>query len=153
ELDAVGQVARGQLRLRPCEHEGARHVGRPGARTAADQSESGRVAERVPRSRHPAASALREGLGAGEGLLTSGTEAGEAPAPLPRRSRRRFDLTTPSLLGLPLAWLAVFFVLPILIVAAYSVDYYSLNTGPHRFSIGAWRSFVHDPVYLKLFWK
>jgi len=51
------------------------------------------------------------------------------------------------------AWLAVFFVLPILIVAAYSVDVYSLNPGPHGFRLGAWRSFVHDPVYLKLFWK
>ena len=67
--------------------------------------------------------------------------------------RARLDLTTPSLLGLPLAWLAVFFVLPIAIVAAYSFDVYSLNPGPHGFTLGAWRSFVHDPVYLKLFWK
>ncbi len=67
--------------------------------------------------------------------------------------RARLDLTTPSLLGLPLAWLAVFFVLPIAIVAAYSFDIYSLNPGPHGFTLGAWRSFVHDPVYLKLFWK
>ncbi len=67
--------------------------------------------------------------------------------------RLRLDLTTPSLLGLPLAWLAVFFVLPIAIVAAYSFDLYSLNPGPHGFTLGAWRSFFHDPVYLKLFWK
>ncbi len=69
------------------------------------------------------------------------------------RRRLRLDLTTPSLLGLPLGWLAVFFVLPIAIVAAYSFDVYSLNPGPHSFTLGAWRSFVHDPVYLKLFWK
>src|SRR5947209_12273740 len=69
------------------------------------------------------------------------------------RSRLRRDLAAPSLLGLPLAWLAVFFVLPIAIVAAYSFDVYSLNPGPHSFTLGAWRSFVHDPVYLKLFWK
>jgi spermidine/putrescine transport system permease protein len=67
--------------------------------------------------------------------------------------RARLDLTTPSLLGLPLAWLAVFFVVPIAIVAAYSFDIYSLNPGPHGFTLGAWRSFFHDPVYLKLFWK
>ncbi len=72
---------------------------------------------------------------------------------LPRRRRPRLDLTTPTLLGPPLAWLAVFFVLPIAIVAAYSFDVYSLNPGPHGFTLGAWRSFVHDPVYLKLFWK
>ena len=34
----------------------------------------------------------------------------------------RLDLTTPNLLGLPLAWLVVFFLIPIGIVAAYSVD-------------------------------
>ena len=69
------------------------------------------------------------------------------------RRRLRLDPTTPSLLGLPLGWLGVFFVLPIAIVAAYSFDVYSLNPGPHSFTLGAWRSFVHDPVYLKLFWK
>ncbi len=69
------------------------------------------------------------------------------------RRRLRLDPATPSLLGLPLGWLAVFFVLPIAIVAAYSFDIYSLNPGPHGFTLGAWRSFVHDPVYLKLFWK
>ena len=69
------------------------------------------------------------------------------------RRRLRLDPTTPSLLGLPLGWLGVFFVLPIAIVAAYSFDVYSLSPGPHGFTLGAWRSFVHDPVYLKLFWK
>jgi spermidine/putrescine transport system permease protein len=77
-------------------------------------------------------------VGRGESLLTR---------------RARPDLTTPTLLGPPLVWLVVFFVLPILIVAAYSFDVYSLNPGPHGFTLGAWRSFFHDPVYLKLFWK
>jgi spermidine/putrescine transport system permease protein len=66
---------------------------------------------------------------------------------------RRLDPTTPSLLGLPLAWLGVFFLAPIAIVAAYSFDLYSLNPGPHGFTLEAWRGFVHDTVYLKLFWK
>jgi spermidine/putrescine transport system permease protein len=79
-------------------------------------------------------------------------EAGVPPR-ASRRKRARPDLTTPSLLGLPLAWLAVFFVLPIAIVAAYSFDLYSLNPGQHGFTLGAWRAFVHDPVYLRLFWK
>src|SRR6266699_5092228 len=81
------------------------------------------------------------------------TEVRDPPARLGRRRWLRLDLTTPTLLGLPLAWVAVFFVLPIAIVAAYSFDVYSLNPGPHGFTLGAWRSFVHDPVYLKLFWK
>jgi spermidine/putrescine transport system permease protein len=79
--------------------------------------------------------------------------AGDA-SPRPRRRRLpRRDLTTPGLLGLPLAWLVVFFVAPIAIVAAYSLDIYSLFPGPHGFTLGAWRGFVHDPVYLRLFWK
>src|SRR6188472_4579166 len=78
-------------------------------------------------------------------------EAREPPAP--RRRRLRLDLTTPSLLGLPLAWLAVFFLVPIAIVSAYSFDVYSLDPGPHGFTLSAWHDFLHSSIYLKLFWK
>lgn len=78
----------------------------------------------------------------------------EAGVPPPQRRRRaRPDLTTPGLLGLPLVWLVVFFVLPIGIVAAYSFDVYSLFPGAHGFTLTAWRAVAHDPVYLRLFWK
>ena len=70
-----------------------------------------------------------------------------------RRERVRFDLTTPTLLGLPVAWLVVFFLVPIAIVAAYSFDVYSLFPGKHGFTLAAWREFVHSSIYLKLFWK
>ncbi|HEY2373561.1 MAG TPA: ABC transporter permease [Gaiellaceae bacterium] len=79
-------------------------------------------------------------MGGGEGLLT-------------RRFRARVDLTTPSLLGLPLTWLAVFFVAPIAIVAAYSFNVYSLFPGPHGFTLDGWRSVMHDHIYIRLFWK
>jgi spermidine/putrescine transport system permease protein len=80
---------------------------------------------------------------------------GEAGGPAVRRLRRRarLDLTTPTLLALPVAWLAVFFVVPIAIVAAYSFDVYSLFPGKHGFTLDAWRAFVHSSVYLALFWK
>src|SRR5690348_17803338 len=78
-------------------------------------------------------------------------EAREPPAP--RRRRPRLDLTTPTLLGLPLAWLVVFFLAPIAIVAAYSLDVYSLDPGPHSLTLSAWHDFVHSSIYLKLFWK
>jgi spermidine/putrescine transport system permease protein len=65
----------------------------------------------------------------------------------------RLDLTTPGLLGLPVGWLAAFFVVPIAIVAAYSFDVYSLNPGPHGFTLTAWHDFLHSSVYLRLFWK
>jgi spermidine/putrescine transport system permease protein len=80
-------------------------------------------------------------------------EAGGSQERFRRRRRLRLDLTTPVLLGLPLIWLAVFFVVPIAIVAAYSLDVYSLNPGPHGFTVEAWRDFMHSSVYLALFWK
>jgi spermidine/putrescine transport system permease protein len=80
-------------------------------------------------------------------------EAVRAPGRLPRRRRLRLDLTTPTLLGLPLAWLGMFFLVPIAIVAAYSFNVYSLDPGPHEFTLEAWRSFLHGSVYLGLFWK
>ena len=80
-------------------------------------------------------------------------DAGSSPGHIPRRRRLRVDLTTPTLLGLPLAWLAVFFLVPIGIVAAYSLDVYSLDPGPHSFTLTAWRDFLHSSVYLRLFWK
>jgi spermidine/putrescine transport system permease protein len=78
-------------------------------------------------------------VGRGEGFLT--------------RRRPAHYLTTPSLLGLPLAWLGVFFVAPIAIVAAYSFDVYSLFPGPHGFTLSGWRSVASNDVYLRLFWK
>jgi spermidine/putrescine transport system permease protein len=77
-------------------------------------------------------------------------EVGSAAAPA---RRRRISLATPSLLGVPLAWLGVFFVAPIAIVAAYSFDVYSFDPGPHGFTTSAWSEFLHSSVYLRLFWK
>jgi spermidine/putrescine transport system permease protein len=76
-----------------------------------------------------------------------------AAEPLPRRRRRRPDLSAPGLLGLPLVWLLVFFVVPIGIVAAYSLNALSLYPGAHPLTLQAWHDFLHRAVYLKLFWK
>jgi spermidine/putrescine transport system permease protein len=84
--------------------------------------------------------------------VTVESRADVPPAPS-RRRRPRLDLTTPSLLGLPLAWLGVFFVVPIAIVGAYSVGALSLDPGAHQATLTAWREFLHSPIYLKLFWK
>src|ERR1043166_8745418 len=74
-------------------------------------------------------------------------------SPVKTRRRFRLDLTTPTLLGPPLAWLGVFFLVPIAIVAAYSFDVYSLDSGPHGFTLTAWHHFLHSSIYLSLFWK
>jgi spermidine/putrescine transport system permease protein len=68
-------------------------------------------------------------------------------------ARPRLDLTTPGLLGLPLAWLAVFFLVPIAIVGAYSVDALSIYPGKHPLTLSGWHDLLHTGVYLKLFWK
>src|SRR3954468_5208602 len=68
----------------------------------------------------------------------------------------RSRLATPGLLGLPLVWLLVFFLVPIAIVGAYSVD--ALH-GPeifaqaHKVTFAGWTHFFHSSVYLGLFWK
>lgn len=72
-----------------------------------------------------------------------------------RRRRGRLDLTTPSLLGLPLGWLVVFFLIPIGIVGAYSVGalYLSIYSGAHPVTLDAWRDFFTGTEDLRLFWK
>jgi spermidine/putrescine transport system permease protein len=70
-----------------------------------------------------------------------------------RLARLHLDLTAPALLGVPLGWLAAFFLVPIGIVAAYSFDVYSLDPGPHEFTLATWSAFLHSPIYLSLFWK
>jgi spermidine/putrescine transport system permease protein len=67
--------------------------------------------------------------------------------------RKSVDLTTPTLLGLPVGWLLAFFLVPIGIVGLYSVGVYSLEPGKHPLTFAGWDEFVHSSVYLSLFWK
>jgi spermidine/putrescine transport system permease protein len=80
-------------------------------------------------------------------------EAEGIPVAPGRRRRRRLDLTTPTLLGLPLGWLLVFFLVPIAIVGAYSVDALSIIPGKHPLTLSGWRDLFHNGIYLRLFWK
>jgi spermidine/putrescine transport system permease protein len=90
-------------------------------------------------------------VGGSEEGLTLDASAAEAAAPVPRR-RRRPRLATPALLGLPLGWLVVFLLVPVAIVALYSVDVLSLFPGPHGFALGGWYRLFHQG-YMSLFWK
>ena len=90
-------------------------------------------------------------MGGGEEGLSLDASAAEAAAPTPRR-RRRPRLTTPVLLGLPLGWLVVFLIVPVVIVALYSVDVLALFPGPHSFALGGWNRLFHEG-YMSLFWK
>jgi spermidine/putrescine transport system permease protein len=69
------------------------------------------------------------------------------------RARLRIALGTPGLLGLPVGWLAFFFLVPVGIVALYSVDRLSIVPGPHPLSFSAWHDLFHNRIYLHLFWK
>ena len=69
------------------------------------------------------------------------------------RRPNRLTLITPSLLGLPVGWLGVFFLAPIGIVAAYSFNVLALPPSTPGFTLSAWHDFLHSSVYLGLFWK
>jgi spermidine/putrescine transport system permease protein len=90
--------------------------------------------------------------------MATGSEVGAGTPRQEAVSRSRRDLTGPGLLGLPVAWLIVFFLVPIGIVAAYSLDALSILPGTHPVTLQAWRDFfAGDPflghIYLSLFWK
>jgi len=90
-------------------------------------------------------------VGGSEAELTLEASAAEVAAPV-RRRRRRPRLATPALLGLPIGWLVVFLLVPIVIVALYSVDVLALFPGPHSFALGGWYRLFHQG-YMSLFWK
>jgi spermidine/putrescine transport system permease protein len=72
-----------------------------------------------------------------------------------RRWRRRDRAVTAGLLSAPMLWLVLFFVAPVLYVAAYSVGAIKLfPTDGGVISIDDWRHFLAGgSVYLGLFWK
>jgi spermidine/putrescine transport system permease protein len=51
------------------------------------------------------------------------------------------------------AWLGVFFVAPIVIVALYSFNVYTLFPGAHGFTLDAWHTVARSGIYRHLFWK
>jgi spermidine/putrescine transport system permease protein len=56
------------------------------------------------------------------------------------------------LLGLPVSWLVLFFLLPIGIVGYYSFGP-SLAQSPHPFTLGTWHDVLHSGIYRHLFLK
>jgi spermidine/putrescine transport system permease protein len=61
---------------------------------------------------------------------------------------------TAGLLAAPSIWLLLFFVVPVLFIAAYSVGgIHILPTDPDQVSLDAWHRFLFGHFYLGLFWK
>jgi spermidine/putrescine transport system permease protein len=68
--------------------------------------------------------------------------------------RRRERGATAGLLSGPLLWLLLFFVAPVVFVAAYSFGAVKLfPTDAGVVSLDAWRRFLGGSVYMGLFWK
>lgn len=68
-------------------------------------------------------------------------------------ARGQSRLTTTGLLGPPVGWLVVFFLVPVGLVVAYSVDALSIYPGKHPLTFASWDDFFHSTIYLRLFWK
>jgi spermidine/putrescine transport system permease protein len=71
-----------------------------------------------------------------------------------RASRGRERRSTAALLGAPLLWLALFFLVPVAFVAAYSVGAIRVLPTDTGASFEDWRRFLGgQSIYLGLFWK
>jgi spermidine/putrescine transport system permease protein len=70
-----------------------------------------------------------------------------------RAGRPHTGLTTAGLLALPLLWLGVFFLVPVVLIFLYSVNVFSFFPGEQAFTLDAWRNFLDGSPFLDLFWK
>ena len=72
-----------------------------------------------------------------------------------RRSRlaKRRQRATRRLLALPIAWLVAFFIVPVGLVAAYSIGLLNAFEREPGFTWNAWNDFFTGGVYLRLFWR
>lgn len=75
------------------------------------------------------------------------------PQVRPGFRRPRPWLVTTGLLTPPVAWLAVFFLLPVAFIFLYSVNVFAFIPGTQAFSLEVWRDFLDGSIYLDLFWK
>ena len=94
-----------------------------------------------------------EGGGLTDRPAAGGFTAG-ASSPDGSSGELRSRLATLGLLAPPLLWLAIFFLIPLLVVAAYSVGALSLQPAEQGIDFHDWSRFLRgESVYLDLFWK
>jgi spermidine/putrescine transport system permease protein len=70
-----------------------------------------------------------------------------------RAGRPHAGLVTVGLLTLPVAWLAVFFLVPVVLIFLYSVNVFAFFPGTQGFTLDAWKNFLDGSPFLDLFWK
>jgi spermidine/putrescine transport system permease protein len=69
------------------------------------------------------------------------------------RPRSRRGLATFGLVSAPVGWLALFFVVPVILVGLYSVGLVTLLRYDVYMSLQPWKDFLASDVYTGLFWK
>lgn len=67
--------------------------------------------------------------------------------------RSRPALVTTALLSPPVLWLAVFFLVPVVLIFLYSVNIFAFLPGTQGFTLDAWKNFLDGSPFLDLFWK
>lgn len=70
-----------------------------------------------------------------------------------RRAGRRHALETLGLVSSPLGYLVLFFLIPVVTVAAYSVGALTLTSNDAYLSVQPWRDFLFGSIYLGVFWR
>jgi len=83
-------------------------------------------------------------------------EAQEVTKPTPAKAamrRSHSGLATTGLLAPPTLWLAIFFLVPVVLILLYSVNLFSLYPGGQYFTLDAWKDFLDGSPFLDLFWK
>jgi ABC-type spermidine/putrescine transport system permease subunit I len=75
------------------------------------------------------------------------------PRVKPRRRSRRGSATA-ALLGLPVGWLTLFFVIPVILVILYSIGRITIIPAyDHGPGLESWRTFFFQTDYMGQFWK
>ena len=97
-------------------------------------------------------------MGRGQGVLTQPGTAVEATAGSrlsdeARQARRRARLSTLALATTPVGYLALFFVVPVILVAMYSVGALTLLPKDEYLSLQPWRDLLFGSIYLGVFWR
>ncbi len=70
-----------------------------------------------------------------------------------RRSRYRRGLATLGLASPSVGYLVLFFLIPVVTVAAYSVGFITLTNRDAYLSVQPWRDFLFGSIYLRVFWR
>ncbi len=79
--------------------------------------------------------------------------------PKQRRRRRGTAKVSLGLISVPMLWIVLFFLIPVVLVGLYSVGVLTLISYDQYLSLQAWRDFLHSSTYLGgplgrgLFWK